>query len=148
MSILMVSMAVEPKLEVLSSPDLPEDPAKLRWRARWNADRDIVSGICLECFPVLKVTTAGAWIDPHAYHHGIFHMSGQKRWVSNDGGAAWAKPTKEEALLSIAIRYVRWASRIASDIAYFRACGHVLGELMPDRKEQADDLLRMVRASA
>lgn len=141
-------LAVQPDYKIFASPDLPEDPAVLRWRARWNVDGEIVSGIRLEAFPVVKLTPAGAWIDHQAWHwYDGWRMSGQKRWVSNDGGAAWAKPTKEEALRSIAIRYIRWASRIASDVAYFRVVGHVLGELMPDRKEQTVKLLEMVKAS-
>ncbi len=118
--------------------DMPDDPVSLRWRAWWDRSYDrTVRGIEAKCYPVVRTTPKGAWIDPHAYRNGDEWSQPYKellRWVSNDGGQAWAKPTQADALNSLVERYRRWASRIGGDIDYFVQASEALKVLMPDRE--------------
>lgn len=145
---LILPMRAEPGITSYPLDYLIDKPDEVRWRAAWNKDWEgEVKGIELRCYPVIKTTPQGAWIDQYAYHNGAWKLSGQKRWVSNDGGQAWAKPTRSDAVNSIAYRYQRWASRMQRDINYFRACGQVLGVLMPEKKQLADDMLTLVAST-
>jgi len=137
-----------PTILIPPGPDFAENPGLVRWRAWWFKDGETVGGIELRAYPVVKLTPAGAWIDPDAYHDGSWQFSGNRRWVSDDGGQAWAKPTQKAALLSIAVRYQRWASRLARDIDYFLAAGETLKVLMPDWAERSDEFARMIAATA
>lgn len=130
----------EPPSEFVNDADV------LRWRAWWNKHYDgSVLGIKLECYPVVRPTPCGAWIDPHAYRE--WRDGGMKwsephkellKWVGNASGAAWAKPTKEAALDSLFYRYKRWSSRILNDIEYFMNAGKAMTELFPERAILAD----------
>src|SRR5690606_20016976 len=113
--------------------------------AQWDHLLDDTVGIRLQCYPVLKVTPAGAWIDPEAYHHGewVTHEN-FKRWVSNKGGQAWAKPTQAAALESLTIRYQRWAGRLSSDINFFMAASHTLKTIMPEHERNVHDMMQIV----
>lgn len=123
---------------------IADAPDEVRWRAWWDHYKDTVRGIDLRCYPVIKTTAQGAWIDPDAYHHGGWQFSGNQRWVSNIGGQAWAKPKREEALHSLAIRYERWGGRLAQDIGYYRAAGSVMAALLEkDRPHLAGKAARM-----
>jgi hypothetical protein len=142
---------VYPEISIIKRPEFDDDPSTLRWRAWWNFTYDVqaCAGVELICYPVLKLTPAGAWIDPIAYHHGewVTHET-CKRWVSNDGGQAWAKSTQQDALDSLLIRHKRWASRLHSDVAKFRCTLAAIEKLFPDRMAAAVDLLDMVGSAA
>lgn len=122
----------------------PDSPDEYRWRAWWDSVNDSVIGIRFERYPVLKKTPVGAWIDRHAWLHGTWTLSGDRKWVSDMGGAAWAKPTKDEALRSIIIRYRKWASRLRSDVDYFRAAGNALKTIRPDLERDVQELIEAV----
>lgn len=137
-----------PELTIDTYRNMENDPETIRWRAGWSSDySNEVEGIELRAYPVIRRTPQGAWVDPHAYHHGAWQLSGSKRWVSDTGGAAWAKPTKEDALFSIAYRFSRWSSRLHNDINYYFAVAHALGVLLPGQKFRADDGKSLVRAA-
>lgn len=135
------------------SPDLGDDPSSHRWRASWVTSwgDDIISGINLDAYPVLRLTPTGAWVDPHAYRQAtkqpwedgapglewITHRH-SKRWVGNSSGSAWAKPTQEAAIRSIAIRLMRWAQKCANDHAKVMAAVETLQAIRPDMKSHAE----------
>lgn len=130
--------------------DFPENPDLVRWRAWWDWDAygETLHGIELRCYPVIKVTPLGAWIACSSIHHGEWVLSGQKRWVSNDGGQAWAKPTKADALFSIAYRFSRWGTRLSNDINRYMTVAHALTELMPNNEFRVRDGVSIVRHAA
>ena len=130
--------------------DMQDDPDAHRWRAWWDQSViDEVIGIKLQPYPVVRVTPAGAWIDPHAYRSGDSWSQPNKellRWVSNDGGAAWAKPSQQLAIDSLLYRYRRWGQRCARDLSYFIAAGETLKELFPAKARVADEAFGVLRA--
>lgn len=116
--------------------DLDDAPGLHRWRAQWSNSEESVDGIQLVAYPVVSVTPKGAWIDTHAWRDQHrdgpgWHLSGVKRWVSNDGAQAWAKPTQEQALVSIAVRLHRWSQRLYHETRRLRAAAEVLKVLRP-----------------
>ena len=122
--------------------DLGDAPGQHRWRAQWydTYDHDYgghsVIGILLVAYPVVKLTPCGAWIDKHPYRQrtasGIkWEYSEARRWVSNDGGAAFAKPTQEQALHSIAYRLMRWHSKTIRDVKRLREAAAVCKAVLP-----------------
>ena len=127
---------VAPRIKNLS--ELPDDSSTHRWRAHWASDWEgNILGIDLVAYPVVSLTPQGAWIDPNAWReHGLsgprWALTGQRRWVSNSGGAAWAKPTQEEAIRSIAIRLSRWTSRLHNEVNRARQAAKALGPLRPE----------------
>lgn len=119
---------------------------EVRWRAWWDWDSTgRIMGVELVSYPVLKLTPATRHGDKHADHHGEWQLSTLKRWVSNDGGQAWAKPTQQLALDSLLIRHKRWASRLYQDVSRFRATLAAINCLFPEHGEEAKALLEMVR---
>jgi len=125
---------VTPSVSQAGPSDWGDNPG-LRWRATWNKSYDDeVIGVLVTPYPVIKDTPQGAWIDPYAYWHGEWNLSASTlhRWVSNNGGQAWAKPTRKAAIDSLIYRHRRWSSRILNDIIYFRDVTNVLGALFPD----------------
>lgn len=130
--------------------DLEDDAGAHRWRAQWSTEHDgTVRGIDLTAYPVVKLTPQGAWIDPHAYRQWeaggqVWHLTGSKRWVSNTGGAAWAKPKKDEALHSIAVRLHRWAQRLHSDNVKLRQAAEALKVLRPNDGYYANRALETI----
>lgn len=132
-----------------------DDPDNLRWRAWWDKNYDgKVLGIKLECYPVVRQTPCGAWINPVAwiYHrydetgvevgHGWSEPSKQLlRWVGNESGQAWAKKTQQAAIDSLLYRFQRWGRRMGQDLGYFLAVAHALGEIYPDKKAMAERVL-------
>jgi len=114
------------EFEDVDAPDL------IRWRAFWDKESSSnrYAGIFLQCFPVVRKTHCGAWIDPEAYRC----MTRQplevgvhsKEWVLSDArhhklvydgsGAAWAKPTRAAALRSLGIRLMRWSAAVRRDV--------------------------------
>jgi hypothetical protein len=125
-------ISVVGKREILQSydqTDLGDDPSAHRWRAWWlQGYSDLpVDGIELRAYPVTRLTPVGAWIDTDAFREatkqpweeGAPGLAWTKadwhktRWVSDTSGAAWAKPTREAAIYSLAKRLDRWATNIA-----------------------------------
>lgn len=138
------------EISITKRPEFDDDPSRLRWRAWWTwVYGGQIEGVELICYPVIKVTPTGAWIDPTAYHFGEWSIHPElKRWVSNDGGSAWAKPTQQLALDSLLIRHNRWASRLCGDVAKFRSTLAAIEKLFPERHEAAKALLAVIGESA
>lgn len=130
------STKAEPKISIRE--DIGDDPNSHRWRAYWERDYDgTITGIELVPYPVVKLTPQGAQIDPHAWREWqtagrAWHLTGDKRFVTNTGDQAWAKPTQERALHSVAVRLTRWARRLHNDQQNIRQAAHVLQQLRPD----------------
>lgn len=123
----------------------PKDaPNELRWRAQWHEYSLDCGPMCiaLQAYPVDSVTPCGAWVRPHGFWRGHEWEPKQEwetlRWVSNTGGAAWAKPTREEALYSLSIRLTRWTGRLARDVGRARAATQALRMLRPEDAAAAD----------
>ena len=139
----------EPKIRY--SLDMKDDMRVVRWRATWDRSYDgSVIGVLVEPFPVVRNTEHGAWVDPYAYWHGEWNFSEKRchKWMRNDSGQAWAKPTKESAIESLIYRHERWASRIANDVIYFHKVTAVLARLFPDKERQAKDAFRLINLAA
>lgn len=124
----------------------PKDaPNEVRWRASWF-DHGYLDGahmsIAIQAYPVDSVTPCGAWVRPNGFWHGNEWEPKQAwetlRWVSNTGGAAWAKPTREEALYSLSIRLTRWTERLARDVGRAMAATQALRMLRPEDAVAAD----------
>jgi len=114
------------EFEDVDAPDL------IRWRAFW--DKDIATnryaGIFLQCFPVVRKTHCGAWIDPEAYrkltrppreegapaNEWVLSDAKDHKLVYDGSGSAWAKPTRAEALRSLGIRLMRWSAAVLRDV--------------------------------
>lgn len=130
-----------------------DDPDNLRWRAWWDKNYDgKVVGIKLECYPVVRLTPCGAWINPVPWLKHHYNETGVEydwsepckqllRWVGNESGQAWAKRTQQDAIESLLYRFQRWGSRIGKDLGYFLAAAHVLGEMYPEKKAMAERVL-------
>lgn len=139
---------IERKIRFQPDEGFVDSPDTLRWRAWWEKlfDGEVI-GISLQCYPVVRLTPCGAWIDPFAYRQ--WGQNGQEwvapiddkllRWVGNDSGQAWAKPTQQAAIDSLIYRYGRWTKRIFNDVEYYIRCGKVLAEMMPDKASIATD---------
>lgn len=123
--------------------NLGDNRALHRWRAFWLDGLDAnPAGIELNCYPVVKATPYGAWIDLFAYWGGygtaqepFRWIMGDKRtwrWVANDSGAAWAKPTRKEALRSLAVRLTRWSQRERLAVQRLNAACDVASALLTD----------------
>lgn len=56
----------------------------------------------------------------------------KKRLLYNATGAAWAKPTQEEAIRSLAIRLCRWTARLHHDMKRAESAITALEKLRPD----------------
>lgn len=152
-----------PELAVRVDDNLPgtDEPLLHRWRAWWDKkyDGDVI-GIKLQCYPVVRKTPTGAWIDPHAYRLREYREDDSAswewsqpykdilRWISDDSGSSWAKPTKELAIASLIYRYQKWANRIAADIRYFMDCGHALRTIYPEHRDMANGRMAAVKDHA
>lgn len=109
------------------NPNLADDPTRWRWRATFEfgsyGAREAYA--VLRAYPVVKLTECGAWIDEFGTvcHGGmpiVQTESGRNiagvRLVMNGSGQAWAKPTRDEALHSLAYRLKRRAEKTARDM--------------------------------
>jgi hypothetical protein len=128
---------------------LGDNPETHRWRAMWDQQGPWgrpheTIGIALEAYPVAKRTPCGAWIDKTSmvdmvrwedakaeYGWNIAEHKSCWRWVSDTGGAAWAKPTREAALHSLVIRLCRWGTRLGNDVNRFRNATAAAEALLP-----------------
>ena len=128
---------ISPLITQYPFDDLGDDQNLHRWRAFWGF-RDMrgeFSGIELRAYPVTRLTPTGAWIDTDNYRTGGAWEADEwhkKRWVSNDGGQAWAKPTRDAAIHSIAVRLTRWTNNLAREIDRARSAANALEKLRPD----------------
>jgi hypothetical protein len=136
------SLEMTPAITKWSYEDLGDDPTLHRWRAFWSpCDIDgKTGGIELRAYPVIKPTRCGVWVDEMAWRDGKGWNTSStgKRFVHNDSGQAWAKPTQEDAIKSIAIRLTRWSNRIAGDVRRAKTAADVLEKLRPDLADFAE----------
>jgi len=114
------------EFEDVDAPDL------IRWRAFWDKEpsSNRYAGIFLQCFPVVRKTHYGAWIDPEAYrcltrqpwqegalaNEWVLSNARHHKLVYDGSGSAWAKPTRAEALRSLGIRLMRWSAAVRRDV--------------------------------
>ena len=122
-----------------------DDMAKHRWRAWWAAGtgdwRDGL-GIELRCYPVVRTTPAGVWIAHHAYWNGANWKSiTAAKWVLNGSGSAWAKPTQDDAVRSLAVRLSRWATIQQNSVHRLKAAAVTLQKLRPDLPAYSEGIL-------
>lgn len=137
---------LDPAITKWGFEDLGDDPEKHRWRAWWagtGLDGE-PRGIELRAYPVIKVNPQSVWIDEWAdrkwmygegdpYKDWISCSAGvKKRLCHNGSGSAWAKPTQDEAIRSLAIRLCRWTSHIARDVKRANEAIASLEALRPD----------------
>lgn len=113
-----------------------DDPVSHRWRAWWSSGTDDWRdglGIELRCYPVVKTTSAGAWIANHAYWNGAnWQNISAARLVMNGSGSAWAKPTQDAAVRSLAVRLSRWFEIQRTSVHRLKAAAITLQKLRPD----------------
>lgn len=133
---------IAPTISQYLFEDLGDAPHLHRWRAFWGLGdfRGEVSGIELKAYRVLRLTPTGAWIDTDNFRTGRVWETDdwhRKRWVSNDGRQAWAKPTRDEAILSLAVRLTRWTDRLSGEVGRARSAAEALGKLRPDLESYA-----------
>ena len=137
----------EPAITQWSFEDLGDSPEQHRWRAWWRRDYSgSTTGIELVAYPVIRATECGVWIDEYAWrdatkqpweegapgyqwHHG---NKPKKRLILNGSGAGWAKPTRDEAVRSLAMRLTRWASFVARDVERVVTAASAMQKLRPD----------------
>jgi hypothetical protein len=124
----------EPTIVIAPNPAFGNDPDSHRWRARWNRDFDnVIVGIRLEAFPVIRKTEFGVWVDPFAWwYHNKWEFSTEgAKWMSNTSAASWAKPYQKDALHSLTVRYQRWSSHVRKDIEDIIRAGWCARKLLP-----------------
>jgi len=121
-----------------------------RWRAFWEHawNEGEPTHILLRPYRVIRKTPYGAWIDPDSHGHliaGVWEWNTENqpqkpRWVSNNGAQAWAKPTREEALISITIRLCRWSQLLRSNAEKAMKSAKAIETLFPERAWAADEV--------
>lgn len=144
-----MTVQMEPAITKWSFEDLGDEPDKHRWRAWWvSVSKGVVTGIELRAYPVIKTNSESVWINVDGYRE---HTREGKQWkafdphwmkkrlLHNGSGSAWAKPTQEEAIHSLAVRLTRWANHVAHDVQKARSAADVLEKLRPNMKQSADD---------
>ena len=144
-----MSVDMTPAITKWSFEDLGDEPEKHRWRAWWVSDcNGGATGIELRAYPVIKINPASVWIDEWAYRQATkqpweegapgmawVEYNGRpvkKRLCHNGAGSAWAKPTQEEAIRSLAIRLCRWTNKIAHEAERAASAIKALEQLRPD----------------
>lgn len=144
-----LTVQMEPAITKWSFEDLGDEPDKHRWRAWWVTDgKGVVTGIELRAYPIIKTNPESVWINADSCRQGPL---GDRRWepfdphwmkkrlLHNGSGSAWAKPTQEEAIHSLAVRLTRWANHVARDVQKARSAADVLEKLRPNHEWAADD---------
>jgi len=137
-----------PAITKWSFEDLGDDPAKHRWRAWWASSDGETHGIELRAYPVIKTNPASVWINETAFRDATkqpwedgaparewvpFDPKWMKRRLCHNGaGQAWAKPTQDEAIRSLAIRLMRWTAAISREQQRAATAITVLEKLRPD----------------
>ena len=150
MAVKIDAMVVEmqPSITKYGFEDLGDDPDKHRWRAWWASEGGFVHGIELRAYPVIQKNPASVWINEDGYLEAtkqpweggaparewvpFDEQWMRKRLLYNATNAAWAKPTQEEAIRSLAIRLCRWTARIHRDMKRAESAVAVLEKLRPD----------------
>lgn len=147
-----VSIERVPSIIKWGFEDLGDDPAKHRWRAWWAGggawDDGEAHGIELRAYPVIKTNPFSVWINEngcreatkHPWEDGApamewvpFNPKWMKRRLCHNGALqAWAKPTQDEALRSLAIRLVRWTAAISREQQRAATAITVLEKLCPN----------------
>ena len=122
-----------------------DNPETHRWRAWWSAGtgswRDGL-GIELRCYPVVRATYTGVWIAHHAYWNGAnWGNITAAKWVMNGSRSAWAKPTQDDAVRSLAVRLSRWADIQRSSVHRLKAAAVTLQKLRPDLPSYSEGIL-------
>ena len=142
------AVEMQPSITKWGFEDLGDEPAKHRWRAWWASGNGVTYGIELRAYPVIKVNPASVWINQDGYREATrqpweegapamewvpFDPSWMcKRICHNGARAAWAKPTQEEAIRSLAIRLCRWTGRLHRDVKRAESAIVVLTKLRPE----------------
>jgi hypothetical protein len=132
-----LSVEMQPSITKWGFEDLGDDPTKHRWRAWWASSDGETHGIELRAYPVIKVNPASVWINEDNYRTaGVWDDFDpgwmRKRICYNGAGAAWAKPTQDEAIRSLAIRLCRWTARLHTEMKRAESAISVLGRLRPE----------------
>ena len=134
-----LSVEFEPSITKWGYQHLDDAPDLHRWRASWApSDMDnVVGGIMLAAYPVIKSTKCGAWINKDGYLSGNVWEEFDEKWmrkvfVHNNSNKSWVKPTQDEAIRSLAVRLDRWATHVRRDVERIRGAADVLARLRPD----------------
>jgi hypothetical protein len=143
------SVEMQPSITKWGFEDLGDDPTKHRWRAWWADDgTGGVCGIQLRAYPVIKVNPASVWINEDGCREAtkqpwedgapamewvLFNPARMKKRICHNGAsAAWAKPTQDEAIRSLAIRLCRWTNHIARKAERATSAVRALEQLRSD----------------
>lgn len=142
-----LSVELQPAITKWSFEDLGDNPATHRWRAKWAHCSDSTStGIELHAYPVIRQTSCGVWIDDLGYRDWTVKDGKNvvdwmpplgRKFIYNGSCQAWAKPTQDEAIKSLAIRLTRWSGNVARDLLRARSAADALEKLRPDLAEYA-----------
>lgn len=139
-------ISVVPEISQYSFANLPEAPSLHRWRAYWSE-----YGIELRAYPVTRLTPCGVWIDTDAYRNRTddgweFDDWHTLRWVANDSNRAWAKPTREDAIKSLAVRLTRWSQKLVNESERILRAVNALRTIRPELATYADTAERTISA--
>jgi len=137
-------ISVVPEISQYSFANLPEAPSLHRWRAYWSE-----YGIELRAYPVTRLTPCGAWINVDAYReYGEWEFADWHtlRWVANDSNRAWAKPTREDAIKSLAVRLTRWSQKLVNESERILRAVNALRTIRPELATYADTAERTISA--
>jgi hypothetical protein len=152
----------EPTINKWTYADLGDEPDQHRWRAQWVSESTTgVYGIHLDAYPVLSKTRCGVWINEYGYRQATkqpweegapakewvpFDQTWmKKRFVHDNSNQAWAKPTQEEAIKSLAVRLCRWAGHVARDTEKVRTAAETISKLRPDLNYLAEGAIKNLK---
>ena len=145
-----MTVQCEPAITKWGFEDLDDVPDTHRWRAWWvrSSYDSTVTGIELRAYPVIKTTPCGVWINADGYRQATkqpwekgapahewvpFEPKWmKKRFIQSGSGSAWAKPTQEEAIHSLAVRLSRWSNHVASDVSKVMSAAATMEALRPN----------------
>ncbi len=160
-NLLWSGVAITPVISKGEYKSLGDDAASHRWRAGLDRVDGNPSGIRLVAHPVIKTTRCGAWVSNYSDFRMVRWVGPEaefkfapwedwmgKRLVLNGSRSAWAKPTQEEAIYSLAVRLTRWAQNVQRDVDRVRSAAAGLSVLRPDLLRFADWSLESVGRSS
>ena len=146
-----LTVKTSPSISKWGFEDLEDNSETHRWRATWATGvggDELISGIILSAYPVIRRTRCGVWINQDGYRQATkqpwengepamewvpFHEKWmKKRFVHDSSGQAWAKPTQEDAIKSLAIRLCRWAQNSHWNMKRVQDAADALEKLRPD----------------
>lgn len=144
--------------------DLGDEPDQHRWRAWWASGYGTeIYGIELRAYPVISKTLCGVWINEDGYRQATkqpweegapakewvpFDQTWmKKRFVHDNSNQAWAKPTQEEAIQSLAVRLCRWAVHVARGTEKVRTAAEAISKLRPDLNYLAEGAIKNLKGS-